>query len=107
MTGCASSCRVSNLKHNNRIFETNQDKADALSNVSAQASADSNYSSKFLDHKINFEINNVIEFSDTSSAQEKNSSMNEPFSVSELKAAIKQSKGNTAPGADTITYEML
>ena len=107
MTGCANSCRVSNLKHNNRTFETNQDKADALSNVFAQASADSNYSSKFLDHKINFEANNVIEFSDTSSTQEKNSSLNEPFSVSELKAAIKQSKGNTAPGADTITYEMF
>ena len=107
MSGRGGQFKISNLKQNDRVIETNEEKANLLADVFSQASSDSNHSNKFLKQKTNFEDNHIDKFTDSSSSIDKESSLNEAFTMSELKKAIKQSKNKTAPGADTITYEMI
>jgi hypothetical protein len=107
MSGVKSSFKISKLKHENTIAESNEDKANLLADTFAQASSNQNYSPTFQQHKTEFEINNVVEFTDSSNKSEQNTALNYDFSLQELKSAIKQSKKSTQPGADTITYEML
>ena len=95
------------LKKDQRLYETNEEKADLLAETFARISSDQNYSAAFLTHKSDFEEKNQIEFTDDSTKEQQNQPINEEFSMDELQEAIKNTKANSAPGGDTISYSMI
>jgi len=107
MSGKTTGFRISHLTKDDILYKTDQDKANLLADVFAQASADSNHSAEFGKHKCKFEKDNIADFTDSSTSEEKKSSLNTEFSMSELKAAVRQCKNKSSPGADLVTYEMI
>src|SRR5206468_2455262 len=60
LNGGSNDFRIPLLQHNNASAENNKDKAELLANTFANTSADSNYSTSFLNHKIDYELNCVL-----------------------------------------------
>ena len=95
------------LKKDQRLYETNEEKADLLAETFARISSDQNYSAAFLAHKRDFEEKSKIEFTDDSTKEQQKQPINEEFSMKELQEAIKKTKASSAPGGDTISYSMI
>ena len=81
-----------------------QDKADLLAQHFADVTSDSKLTKTFRKRKqrLGGKWNNI-----QPKEHEETSYLNEPLSIYELKRAIKQSKNNTAPGQDGISYEVI
>ena len=97
--------RTNTLIANNIRYTDNKQKAEILTNEYVKISSDQSYSREFINNKreneplidINFEHMITL---DNDKAHNSN------FSMKELKTALN-SKKNSAPGADTIHYEMI
>jgi hypothetical protein len=98
---------IPTLSVNNKPVLKNKEKAEALAEVYANASATSNYSAEFQAHKNSFERNNKTDYSDESNESERRNPLNHPFSKTELFNAIKSCNNNKTAGPDNIPYELL
>jgi len=114
MSGTHNSYKIKNLSHNGSTVETDQDKAELFAKTFSEVSSNSNYSAEFQLHKNNIENNFSYLFdntpADTVSSNGSNNTLkavNEPFDMHELKRVIRETKKNSAPGIDQISYEML
>jgi hypothetical protein len=107
MDGNSNKQTLPNLKSDNKIYETNKEKAEILAESFASVSQDSNYDEEFLAHKREYEENYKQRFTDDASENEHKSKLNDPFTMYELNQAIGRTKDKSAPGIDTITYEMI
>lgn len=107
MNGTVSDHKIQNLVDNSTVLETNKQKAEKFANTFATISSDSNYNSKFSARKADIESNHKTLFENTLAESESIKSVNEPFSMAELRRAIRESKRNKASGEDRISYEML
>ena len=102
MNGINTQYSIPNMKINNVSFETSSEKAQLFVETFAGVSADINYTPEFKTNRANFhpEEPEIIQ-------QEGSESINDDFEYHELKQAIQQSKKNSRPGLDTISYEIL
>lgn len=93
------------LKINNLRFHENKDKAEILTKHYQKVSSDGALSQAFMQHKTIQEpiINNLI-WRKASSGEHR--AYNANFTIKELKTALSKKK-STAPGGDTIHYDML
>ena len=107
MLGIRTRSKMPTIVKNSVPFEKNLEKANVLAEAFAETSSNKNYHSTFIEHKNYFENNNRDEFTDNSTEAERSTVYNESFTLTELKAAIKSCKNKTAPGPDTISYEMI
>ena len=107
MQGGTNQFVVPTLKDGDTYLETNKDKANKIAEVFASNSDNKNFTAKFLENKQNFEQKHVRHYTDKPSAENNNLAFNKPFSLDELKQAIKNCKNKTSPGSDTIHYEMI
>ena len=107
MIGTASNFKITNLKQNNQIFETDDEKSNLLAETFAQISSNSNYTPTFLLNKTKFDTEHKQDYTDNTNNTADNKDFNKLFTLHELKTAIKQCKKDTQPGPDDITYEMI
>ena len=98
---------IPNLKLDDRVFETNKEKAEILAETFAAISSDDNYDKEFLLHRREVEEKQTHLFTDDTSLEDQNTKINEPFTIYELNQAINRTKKKSSPGADTISYEMI
>ena len=107
MGGRQSSCfKVPTLKTDKGIHVTNAEKAEALAETFASASATANYPDAFIEHKTKFEKEQKILFSNESTPNP-NPDFHQPFSITELNCAITTCKKDKAAGPDDIPYEFV
>merc|ERR1711895_172989 len=83
-----------------QIYSDTDDIAERMARNFAEVSSDNNYTSSFLQKKIHAE-QNMPNFEERT-----NHYYNQDFTLEELDSALS-SVGNTAPGEDEITYEMI
>ena len=107
MNGTKSHHKIQNIVDNTTILETNKQKAEKFADTFAGVSSNQNYSDAFNAHKIEIETNNKSLFENETTQNESIKSVNEPFSMAELRRAIREAKRNKASGDDRISYEML
>src|SRR5688572_2021749 len=107
MGGHKGGCfQVPVLKSDKGVIVKNADKAEALANTFASASATSNYPDAFIQHKTLFETEKKHFFSNEPPSNP-DTYINLPFSLSELNSAIKTCKNDKAAGPDDIPYEFI
>jgi ribonuclease HI/exonuclease III len=87
------------LQHNNNIVTETEEVANIMGNAFSNVSKSENYPNNFKDYKTDSE-NRQIEFGDLEGIY------NLDFEPYDLNEALK-SAGNSAPGEDEISYEML
>lgn len=104
MSGNNSQFTIPTLVDNNIEHSTPIDKANLFAKHFAAISSDSNFAPQFTSIKKPREEawKNVTPSADPSTAE-----LNDEFSLFEIKRAIRQTHNLTAPGVDTITYELL
>ena len=97
--------KSSPIEYENKIAITDTDKAEMLGKYFQNISSNNNHNAKFLKHKTNYEnINkNLFQKQKLSEVEEY---YNKPFNIKELESAI-ESKKNSSPGEDGISYEMI
>ena len=102
MNGVNTQYSIPNMKKNNVSFETSSEKAQLFVETFAEVSSDVNYTQEFIMTRANFHPDDpeIIQ-------QEGSESINDDFEYHELRQAIQQSKKNSTPGLDTISYEIL
>jgi hypothetical protein len=107
MGGHRGSCfGVPTLTSDKGVHLTNADKAEALAETFASASATKNYPDTFIEHKTRFENNQKHLFSNEIPSISTDP-INEPFSLHELNCAVKTCKNGKAAGPDDIPYEFI
>ena len=96
---------VETLKLYDARYHTNQEKAEVLTQYYQSVSSDESLDPEFRQHKITQEplIDGTIK-NKSNSAEHR--TFNAPFTLHEVKTAHDK-KRSTAPGADTIHYDML
>ena len=92
---------IPTLKHDQGSYISNQDKADAFSRHFAQSSSSENHEQAFLQKKKSMKLKA------TPPDHLSTNPINDPFSLFELQHAISQSKKNSSPGEDGISYEII
>ena len=109
MNGAHTETKILNLSVNGAAIDSNEEKAELFAKSFSDISSTRNYTDKFISHKQNVEHNEAHQFESKlhSVENEKLHNLNEPFSLHELRRALREVKKHTAPGADRISYEML
>lgn len=109
MTGSHSQSSMPNLMHNNVNYTTSLDKANIIAQTLAHTCSDDNYTDKFKSHKskkeCDWDSQQVREESAVNG--DDTEALNAPFTRAELKAAIRQSRADSSPGEDCISYNMI
>ena len=101
MAGTKSKQSIPTIKHENKSFVTNTEKAEAFAASISKNSSDLNFEETFLENRKNLHI-------DTTPNHELDTHpMNDEFEFHEIKTAISQCKMNSSPGEDGVCYEML
>ena len=90
---------------NNIRYTDSKQKAEILTNEYVKISSNQSYSREFVDLKTEHEPQIDLVFEQMTKL-DNDKAYNANFSMKELKTALN-SKKNTAPGADTIHYEMI
>jgi ribonuclease HI/exonuclease III len=88
-----------------KVFESNHDKANLLAQTYAEVSSDQHYETNFRNHKAAMETKWRSEAPPPCS--ETAAALDEPISWIELRQAIENCKRHSAPGPDTISYDMV
>ena len=96
---------VETLKLYDARYHTNQEKAEVLTQYYQCVSSDESLDPEFRQHK-NTQEPLIDEMIKNKSNSAEHRTFNAPFTLHELKTALDK-KRSTAPGADTIHYEML
>ena len=108
MTGSYSQSSMPNLTHNNVNYTTSLDKANIIAQTLAHTCSDDNFTDKFKCHKSRQESDWDSQSVEQSAVNGDDTEvLNAPFTKSELKAAIRQSRADSSPGDDCITYGMI
>ena len=106
MNGVTTCSKPQSLFHENKIIESDRDKANLFVNNFSKVSSDDNYSTEFKIRR-QFEFTSLCEnTTDNTLKYEYRDALNDSFSYNELKRAIRSSK-NSTPGDDRISYVML
>ena len=103
MTGVNSQRTIPNLIMQGKQFETNRDKAQLFAKTFAKVNSDDNHSNEFRKIKENFR---PAEYQ-TEHTFIGQTEINDQFVYHELRQAVQQSKRNSSPGEDTISYEII
>ena len=103
MSGVKQQHTIPNLKKNETIYETNAQKAQLFAETFAMASSDNNYSDEFKTNRRNFKPDNIQKNIQEENQQE----INKAFELHELRSAINKCKRKSAPGLDSISYEII
>ena len=107
MNGTVVDRKISNLLDNGKLVETAKDKAELLAQSFSNISSNENYSDNFKAHRAEVEANEQHSFQNIAAHGDDMQSVNQPFSMAELRRAIRESKRNKASGEDRVSYEML
>jgi len=107
MNGHSAQTKIANLKLDDRLYETNAEKANLFLKTFEKINSDENYSKFFQGHKNDVETNHRELFENVIDEEFNTEYLNEKFQLHELRRAIKQSKNKSAPGEDQIPYEIL
>jgi hypothetical protein len=107
MNGTTCDHKIQNLSDNGKIIETNKEKSELFAETFAKISSNENCNDKFKAQKAEVENNHKNSFINNLPENEDSRSLNQPFSMAELRRAIRESKRNKASGDDCVSYEML
>jgi ribonuclease HI len=108
MNGAAAQRSIPTLTSEGREAVTNIDKANLLAETYAKTSSTDNYSDAFrryVDASVGCSVLDPPPTTVTTDADVE--SLNDSFSLRELKEAIRGAKKNRSPGEDKIPYEMI
>jgi len=108
MNGVTVSRKLPNLEFENGIIDSDKDKANLFVTNFAKVSRDENYSPSFKIHRkqtATYVEDNLR--GPTNEMYEGSEALNDCFCYHEVKRAIRDSKRNSSPGEDKITYSML
>jgi ribonuclease HI/exonuclease III len=104
MSGTTTRQSMPNLEKDGVSHQTNSEKANILAACYAEVSSNQNCTAEFTTKKKIMEEQWKNEKAMENEDAEK---LNEQFQPHELRAAIDRCKNHTAPGLDSITYEMI
>jgi len=108
MNGLYTSNKPQHLVCEGSKIESDEEKANLFADNFVNVSSSENYSSGFKMHRFLAEKQGERNLpSENSESSDIDNSLNDRFSYHELKRAIKESKRNSSPGEDKITYDML
>jgi len=107
MSGTSSDAKINTLSLGDTVAETDKAKAEAFADTFSNISSNKNFSPTFLQRKTDVETNQKVLFENEPALDENVIKLNEPFSIAELRRAIREGKCNKATGYDNISYEML
>ena len=107
MNGIVSQRKPGNFEHNGKLIETDLEKANSFAESFAKISSNSNYSHAFMQYKQQAEKEYDEILTKTEKINQTDSTLDDPFNLSELRRAIRETKKHSAPGDDGISYEML
>ena len=103
MSGVNSQRAIPNSSSQGQQYETNREKAQLFARTFARVSSDENHSHEFRKTKENFRPGEH-QAEHTFIGQNE---INEQFAYHELRQAVQQSKRNSSPGEDMISYEII
>jgi ribonuclease HI len=109
MNGVASNNKISSVEHQGEIIDTDEGKAKIFAEYFAKISSDENCSTVFKMYKQGILHNEPPKLSrkDNKQNDELAASLTDSFNLCELRQAIQQTKMQSTPGEDRISYEML
>jgi hypothetical protein len=109
MNGLNRKSNIPIICENGRNYDTNLEKANIFADTYERVSSDQNHSPEFITNKGQLEVKykELLDPSNRSVSSAINSQLNEPFTIQELKHAIKKGKNGSSPGEDRISYEIL
>jgi len=113
MNGISVHKKPQNFELNGKLIETDLEKANAFAESFAKTSSNDNYSTTFKIYKQQIE-NESAEKSlhrkptgVTTSITSSSGGLDDNFSLSELRRAVRETKKHSAPGDDRISYSMI
>ena len=107
MSGTRSDTKISTLWLDDTVAETDKEKANAFADTFSNVSSNENFNPTFLQRKVDIETNHRELFENEPARDDDVIKLNEPFSVAEIRRAVREGKRNKASGHDNISYEML
>jgi len=109
MNGITSQRKPGNFDHNGKLIETDLEKANIFAESFTNISSDSNYSHAFMQYKQHAEkeYDEILTKTEQINQNQTGHILDDSFSFSELRRAIRETKKHSAPGDDGISYEML
>ena len=108
MNGITSQRKPGNFDHNGKLIETDLEKANIFAESFTNISSDSNYSHAFMQYKqyAEKEYDEILTKTEQINQNQTGHILDDSFSFSELRRAIRETKKHSAPGDDGISYEM-
>jgi ribonuclease HI len=104
MKGDSKPTSLPSLRVNNVLYETSKEKADLFANKFSQISTIRNHTPAFKHHS---RYKAFTWRKEAEKAQNTPHILDSPMELHELQSAITQAKRGSAPGQDSISYEML
>jgi exonuclease III len=95
------------LLSDGKTLVSNIDKANAFAKYFSDINSNKNHTDKFLAHRTDIENNHPETFQNDVPLTDESSPLNKNFTLYELETAINGLKNHSAPGEDSIMYEMF
>lgn len=107
MNGVQDSPSSRSIKINGIDITRDDEKAEHFAQHFADVTSNKNHSPEFIKHKTDVETNYSFLFTNDAPTDYQNRHLNVDFTLYELEQAIRFLKNNSAPGEDTVAYEMI
>jgi len=107
MNGSHSNAAEVGIIENGQTLASDLEKANAFAKRFAEASATTNYTAVFQQHKQDIETNHSALFANDAPQTDMSRKLNVAFTSAELDAALGLVRKNKTPGGDRIVYELL